>query len=1135
MLEHESSTPEKITKEIRFAVVMYGGISLAIYMNGIAQELLSMVRATSPLEPDPEKLQGTARVYRDIANYLSTHQNNGEFDHRFIVDIISGTSAGGINGICLAKALARGLGDLKTLEQTWYSEGDIDHLLNDKGSEPKKFRSKEPKTSLFNSQRMYGKLLEAFQKMESNAKNDKSHVDYIDLFVTATDLRGIQLPIVLEEGQDEEKIYKHVFPFAYRTDPSCHIRQVNHFSGKFDSMLAFAARCTSSIPPAFEPVTIRDIKKYLEEHSPADLKQWNKNHTINSNNNWQELFFSAYVGTGNTMHLERRAFADGGYLDNRPFGHAIKSIHTREADCPVTRKLLYLDPNPEKAEERNQFTNISFIQNLTLASVSLPRYETIREEITGIRQRNDWIDSANHILKKLEYQKNLKLKKIVITHFKNFCIKNNVQEINNITNNNLIPLFYPAFIPDKNREADKISIYQNLVPSVQLFWKSISEQTISSEELESCSKNDRKNLEEMCRILGSCYTAYHFTRLDALSDEITLMIIRAMNAEKQENLTTIVNHIIRSWRRHNYLSNKKENTEKPESESIFFRNYDIRFRIRRLNLFRKEIETAIVTRLTKWLFFGLFENTYQEETHLFNMTDETKNSLTVKDALTIFYKENTDSLRALYRLRALLLSTGSQNPLHEKALKLRQAIEAMPNKNGLDKIKNDTPFDALADMFKKSGAPENKLDVKEIVDHLMESLHCLIKDGHTEPSGEDTIRYEGTIASGKRVNDALTVLGYSYPEIAGCMRYMYDYGYDLHDMTILPLLSGGEYGEGSIIDIYRMSSADATSLWDEQERNKSKLAGIALGAFGAFLDDEWRHNDIMWGRLDAAEIIINTLLPDDGDKEMREKSIRRVQFAILDETTAEWMKDLDQKRFDHKEIRAKEQFKRLESIRKAIDKQLSLSPHYDGSAPMPEWQKTFSHRYNFHRDIEPTPNLKRLGRASAILSSMIQGLDEKSGFLGKISGFLKKMSWILLGMLDFSTPKSWTAIATKYWLQLILLLSVLQICLGLLFGNFDTLKSAGKVLLRTGIILSLLDVGILLIQYNMTNILHHPQKGSGRGNWIKGILVGLSAVFLILYIIKTIFDIHAGNGTAGIMSNLSTVLCGLVRKALQGQ
>ena len=41
-------TAVEYTQEIRFAVVLYGGVSLAIYMNGIAQELLHLVRATAP-------------------------------------------------------------------------------------------------------------------------------------------------------------------------------------------------------------------------------------------------------------------------------------------------------------------------------------------------------------------------------------------------------------------------------------------------------------------------------------------------------------------------------------------------------------------------------------------------------------------------------------------------------------------------------------------------------------------------------------------------------------------------------------------------------------------------------------------------------------------------------------------------------------------------------------------------------------------------------------------------------------------------------------------------------------------------------------------------------------------------------
>jgi hypothetical protein len=46
----ETKTPRmEVRKEIRFAVVMYGGVSLAIYINGVAQELLKMVRATAEI------------------------------------------------------------------------------------------------------------------------------------------------------------------------------------------------------------------------------------------------------------------------------------------------------------------------------------------------------------------------------------------------------------------------------------------------------------------------------------------------------------------------------------------------------------------------------------------------------------------------------------------------------------------------------------------------------------------------------------------------------------------------------------------------------------------------------------------------------------------------------------------------------------------------------------------------------------------------------------------------------------------------------------------------------------------------------------------------------------------------------
>src|SRR5690242_5067669 len=104
------------TQEIRFAVVMYGGVSLAIYINGVAQELLRMVRATAPDVKDgrpltDDELTGSERVYRDVSHLVAkrfdpTRERDERPPTRFVIDAIAGTSAGGINGVFLAKALA---------------------------------------------------------------------------------------------------------------------------------------------------------------------------------------------------------------------------------------------------------------------------------------------------------------------------------------------------------------------------------------------------------------------------------------------------------------------------------------------------------------------------------------------------------------------------------------------------------------------------------------------------------------------------------------------------------------------------------------------------------------------------------------------------------------------------------------------------------------------------------------------------------------------------------------------------------------------------------------------------------------------------------------------------------------------
>ena len=71
----------------------------------------------------------------------------------------------------------------------------------------------------------------------------------------------------------------------------------------------------------------------------------------------------------------------------------------------------------------------------------------------------------------------------------------------------------------------------------------------------------------------------------------------------------------------------------------------------------------------------------------------------------------------------------------------------------------------------------------------------------------------------------------------------------------------------------RVSPRDATSVCDERH-GQVKLAGTAIHHFGGFFRPDWRRNDIMWGRLDAAERLIGMLVDDAADADDRQGRLR---------------------------------------------------------------------------------------------------------------------------------------------------------------------------------------------------------------------------------------------------------------------
>src|SRR5690349_15576061 len=106
----DPSPHSEADREVRFGLVLYGGVSLAVYIYGVVLEFERLVRASCGVEEN---------AWTDVLRNARVTAT---------VDIVSGASAGGINGVLLGKALATGA-KLDTVREIWTEQADIGNLL----------------------------------------------------------------------------------------------------------------------------------------------------------------------------------------------------------------------------------------------------------------------------------------------------------------------------------------------------------------------------------------------------------------------------------------------------------------------------------------------------------------------------------------------------------------------------------------------------------------------------------------------------------------------------------------------------------------------------------------------------------------------------------------------------------------------------------------------------------------------------------------------------------------------------------------------------------------------------------------------------------------------------------------------
>jgi patatin-related protein len=288
-------------QDVRLAVVMNGGVSLAVWISGVTLELHRLATAG----------KGTSKAYLPLLKTLRAKAR---------VDVVAGTSAGGINGAFLALGLARRTG-IEAMRNLWRDKAAVGRLLRDP-------LEKHPPSVLKGDAYFLPEVTDALRKIAAQgvaagpADADQEQPS-VELILTGTLWHGRQTSFSDDMGVRITEMDRDArFRFGLRADGSSDgtVRDLNA-TGVVEE-LAVAARCTSSVPAAFEP--------HWVEVSP-DM--------TGAEGSWMSQ-------AGVVNFRESQYVVDGGLLLNKPLRPALEAVYRQSAQLQVRRVLAYVVPDP---------------------------------------------------------------------------------------------------------------------------------------------------------------------------------------------------------------------------------------------------------------------------------------------------------------------------------------------------------------------------------------------------------------------------------------------------------------------------------------------------------------------------------------------------------------------------------------------------------------------------------------------------------------------------------------------------------------------------------------------------------------------------------------------------------------------
>ncbi len=342
---------------------MNGGVSLAVWMGGVSAEI------------DRLRLAGRSDAGDDAVLGLWTQLVNA-LNIRVTVDVVAGTSAGGLNGAALATSIARGT-RLPDLRGTWLDVASISRLAGDED------QAAGDRPSVLNGEMFAVAIHDVFGGVAGPPRAVPEVAGLTDasvgalaaalaqeveapravvLYTTATSLRGRATTYADETGVRFGQLeYRIVCTF--RRD----LRGHDEFAGaEASDRLSRAARASASFPVAFQPTFFRAAAA-AGDAGPATE--------------------GPGMAAISTLGDQSRWVIDGGVLDNEPFGPVLDEISQRPVDADVDRVIAYVVPEGGLVEtSADAFDLKQGMIGPTMAALSLPREVNLANQLDRLRQ-----------------------------------------------------------------------------------------------------------------------------------------------------------------------------------------------------------------------------------------------------------------------------------------------------------------------------------------------------------------------------------------------------------------------------------------------------------------------------------------------------------------------------------------------------------------------------------------------------------------------------------------------------------------------------------------------------------------------------------------------------------------------------